>query len=235
MQNKQKNLAAVELGRLGGLATAAKMTRKQLAERARAGGIASATRLLPNERTRRAKLASKARWFGKTTLTGNEIKTLFLSGRTQLEIAQSTGVTSVRVSQILKNLGVHRSKGGATLRGKKKLLAVENSKDEQCFTKWGVNRTEKKNLLQKYGTAPFKSFVAHKANSARRHIAFQLGFKEWWEIWQKSGHWNERRGQKKHGFYVMARHQDRGSYAPDNVKIITQSENMREHKRLKPP
>lgn len=73
---------------------------------------------------------------------------------------------------------------------------------------------------------PEGKYVRHRLNAKQRGIPFQLTFEEWWSIWQKSGHWHERGHGGKH--YVMARFGDKGPYAIDNVKIITNDENMRE-------
>jgi hypothetical protein len=66
----------------------------------------------------------------------------------------------------------------------------------------------------------------HKATAALRGIDFLLTFKQWFEIWESSGHMHER-GRRK-GEYVMARKGDRGAYALGNIKIITQDENSSE-------
>jgi hypothetical protein len=50
-------------------------------------------------------------------------------------------------------------------------------------------------------------------------------------IWENSGHFEER-GAKLHQ-YQMARHNDLGPYAANNVKIITASQNSAEVKRPK--
>lgn len=60
-------------------------------------------------------------------------------------------------------------------------------------------------------------YWTQKACAKRRGIGFDLTFEEWWDIWKKSGKWNER-GCKK-GQYVMSRYKDTGSYTVDNVCI----------------
>ncbi len=63
-----------------------------------------------------------------------------------------------------------------------------------------------------------------KRRARARSIEFTLSFDEWYDIWQKSGHWEER-GRKK-GQYVMSRVGDTGAYAIGNVFIQTHSQNM---------
>src|ERR1700691_4303747 len=81
-------------------------------------------------------------------------------------------------------------------------------------------------LKKKYYATPENKFYGHMARAKRRGIPFELTFNEWWDIWTSSGHWNER-GRYRHQ-YVMARHGDVGPYAVGNVKIITNSENVKE-------
>ena len=63
----------------------------------------------------------------------------------------------------------------------------------------------------------------------RRNIGFELTFEEWYDIWQKSGKW-EQRGK---GGYCMARHNDTGPYAVGNVEIKHHSENMHDTRGMK--
>ena len=71
-------------------------------------------------------------------------------------------------------------------------------------------------------------FCAQRSGAHRRGIPWKLTFEEWWEIWEKSGHWAER-GIKK-GQYVMARFGDVGPYSTTNVRICTAEENHEEFK-----
>lgn len=65
-----------------------------------------------------------------------------------------------------------------------------------------------------------------RADRNGNKIEFRISFKEWWDIWQQSGKW-EQRGRHK-GEYVMARHDDVGHYEVGNVSIILASENVRQ-------
>jgi len=66
-------------------------------------------------------------------------------------------------------------------------------------------------------------FYEHRQNARQRNIEFTLTYDEWYDIWQKSGHWSERgRGPGK---YVMCRYGDIGPYAIGNVYIDTQEHN----------
>jgi hypothetical protein len=76
-----------------------------------------------------------------------------------------------------------------------------------------------------------QKYSVHKACAKRRGIAFELTFEEWLEIWEASGHFEER-GTRSHQYH-MARHGDLGPYAVGNVKIVTASQNAAEGKGSK--
>ena len=60
-------------------------------------------------------------------------------------------------------------------------------------------------------------YMTQKRNAEKRDIPFLLTFEEWYQIWQKSGHL-ENRGRGK-GKYVMCRNNDIGPYDINNVYI----------------
>ena len=69
-------------------------------------------------------------------------------------------------------------------------------------------------------------FNAQRAQAKKRGIAFELSFTEWLSLWENSGKYQVR-GQGR-GKYVMARNGDTGPYAIGNVRIITNTENVKE-------
>lgn len=72
--------------------------------------------------------------------------------------------------------------------------------------------------------SPWRKYLKHKVRANYRGIPFVLTFEEWWEIWDKSGHWEERgRGT---GSYVMSRVADLGGYEVGNVFIQTSRQNI---------
>ena len=60
--------------------------------------------------------------------------------------------------------------------------------------------------------------------AAKRNIEFNLSFEQWWDIWQQSGHW-ENRGRKI-GQYCMSRYGDIGTYEISNVFIQQSRHNV---------
>ena len=72
----------------------------------------------------------------------------------------------------------------------------------------------------------YQRFSHSRKDAKRRGILFLLTIEEWWDIWQRSGHY-EKRGNR-HGQYQMARFGDNGPYERNNVRIITREENVKE-------
>jgi hypothetical protein len=74
-------------------------------------------------------------------------------------------------------------------------------------------------------------YKQQRRNAKRRGIDFLLTYAEWLQVWLSSGHLADR----GLGGYVMARHDDRGPYVLENIKIITQRENNLEFFQRKTP
>jgi len=71
-----------------------------------------------------------------------------------------------------------------------------------------------------------KKYTDQKSKAKCRGIDFKLTFEEWYDIWQKSGKWDQR-GIRK-GQYVMSRYKDQGAYEIGNVHIQTVGDNNKE-------
>ena len=71
-----------------------------------------------------------------------------------------------------------------------------------------------------------QAFRLQKNNARTRGIEWRLSLREWWEIWQASGHWNNRGRLSLQ--YVMCRHGDCGPYAVGNVYIATVMQNLQD-------
>lgn len=72
--------------------------------------------------------------------------------------------------------------------------------------------------------AKWFAFVAHKNNAKRRNISFEFTLEQWVKWWETDNKW-ENRGRRKKEF-VMARYNDEGPYAPDNVYCATSEKNV---------
>lgn len=167
------------------------------------------------------------------TLRDQRFRDLFVVGNTLQMIADQFDVSRQRVHQILfRKFGLCRSDGGAWLREtyREQYAAKVN---QRCLLKWGMSKAEKQEFTRLYGRWPFVAFIEQRKNSKRRCIAFAMTFQQWWNIWQKSGHWNERGRRDGRFLYVMARYGDVGPYSVDNVRITTNGENIAEYHQLR--
>lgn len=68
-----------------------------------------------------------------------------------------------------------------------------------------------------------QKFCAHKGVAKQRGIPFHFTFEEWCNIWDKSGHWDERGNRR--GKYCMSRYEDKGAYEIGNVFIQLWTQN----------
>lgn len=91
-------------------------------------------------------------------------------------------------------------------------------------------RTRRKLAQQRYRASPKGKYQNHKHHARTRGIGFELTFSQWLEIWEESGHWDER-GNFADG-YVMQRIGDQGPYAVGNVFIGRHVDNIAESNAL---
>lgn len=149
------------------------------------------------------------------------------------DIGTCFGLTRERVRQIITKFN-----GGPVLGGKRILIALNKAnvlkdkrakKEAKMFAAYGCSLEFMESVIGAIKPcdlrSPVRKYREQKSKARGRGIEFNLTFKEWWDIWQQSGHWNERgRGQG----YCMARVGDTGPYAVDNVEIKTIGENFSE-------
>lgn len=77
-------------------------------------------------------------------------------------------------------------------------------------------------VRQVYKNSPRYKYNQVRANAIKRGIPWEFSFEEWFDIWQQSGHWEERGPVG----YVMCRKGDTGGYNKENVYIATQEQNL---------
>jgi len=78
-----------------------------------------------------------------------------------------------------------------------------------------------------------KAFYEQKYHAENiRNIKFLLTFAQWLDIWEKSGHLEER--GRRSGQYCMSRYGDIGDYAIGNVFIQLHSSNVSDAMKGKP-
>ena len=152
---------------------------------------------------------------------------LFRSGRTLQEIGDQFGVTRERVRQVLKKFyGITAVDGGQTKKAADKREKFEARRNNASLKKWGCNWDQY--VALRAMKKPTRCYAAHRQNSKKRGIGFDLTLWQWWSIWQQSGKWALRgRGQG----YMMCRVGHEGPYAVGNVFIATGCENSSDQKR----
>lgn len=151
---------------------------------------------------------------------------MYREGKTLVEIGAEFSVTRERVRQILTGqYGITASDGGARVRALAARKEFARKRDKRCLKKWGCNYQTYRSIL-KHKDQPTYAYWQQRRNAIERGIGWELTLWQWWQIWDKSGRWNER--GRGHG-YCMCRLNDTGPYAVDNVYIATGAENMQDH------
>lgn len=161
-----------------------------------------------------------------------DFESRYRAGETLEQIGQRYGVTRERVRQVIERRGVTFKDGGAHLTAKRNRVCAAAKRDERFLAKKGCTYAQWR-MLADMGK-PTRAFAQQRKSADRRGIGWELTLWQWWIIWQKSGHWQERgRGQG----YVMCRKGDLGPYAIGNVfiaKAIENSSNKRTKKYALP-
>jgi hypothetical protein len=159
---------------------------------------------------------------------------MYQAGKTLAEIGAVYGLTRERVRQVMgKHFGTNATDGGQHIRACRKASKRAADRERRYQQKYGCSSAEF-NELSKIGermreggslftTTPIGAFTCQKKNAERRGIPWRLVLWEWWQIWDRSGKW-ENRGRHK-GEYVMCRFGDTGDYEFGNVYIATCSHN----------
>lgn len=154
--------------------------------------------------------------------------------KTLQEIGDLYGLTRERVRQRLQACGVDKEIGGQSL--KTVINKIHKSKDTpklevKCFDFYGCSLEFRNKYGRPHdnGTMPNR-FRNQKRSAKNRGISWELTYPEWLEIWQQSGHLNER--GKGGGKYVMSRMCDMGPYSKENIVIKTHNENSQESRQM---
>ena len=162
-----------------------------------------------------------------------DIVKLFKSGVSTHKIANKYLISASTVCLILKNEGVARHEGGVSLRAKKRIdrKVFLANKAKKIMHLWGLTLEQYDAIKQQYGPSsnvdsPINKYVRQKNSAKKRRIEWQFTFADWWRVWQESGKWDKRgRGAG----YCMARFNDVGPYAPNNVEIIPCAKNSSDY------
>lgn len=159
-----------------------------------------------------------------------EIEADYRSGMTLEAIGMKMGVTRERIRQILRKNGVEPTDGGkhvvGMIRGRQQQInnAERKEQHDAHAMKWfGCSHDEAVRIndgLSSFRTKGTKTsaYLDQSRNSATRQIAFKLTLPEWWDVWERSGQW-ENRGRGR-GKFCMSRIGDVGGYEVGNVEIV---------------
>lgn len=150
------------------------------------------------------------------------------------EIGNVFGICRERVRQITSwEFGIDKIEGGGAIKcflGKRekaeKKAAHRSAREQRFFDKWRVTEEFAKSISDlklSNWSHPIRLFERQRQNAKNRGVGWDMTFKQWWDIWQESGHWHER-GRRADG-YVMGRYGDSDGYTPDNVYICTLRQN----------
>lgn len=162
-----------------------------------------------------------------------QMAALYQSGYTLQQVGDQFGLTRERVRQLLtKWRGIRHDDGGQAVQSQRKREQYMRRMDMKTFKAHGCSwaqlcemRRLGRELMAAgvgYARTPLGAFRSQWNNARNRGIGWELKFWDWWQIWQQSGHWEQRgRGQG----YVMSRLNDDGPYALGNVYIAHATEN----------
>ena len=155
---------------------------------------------------------------------------LYAQGYTLQEIGTRYGITRERVRQILrKHTDIAPKAGGRAKQSALKRQADSAASKAHYIAKYGMTHDEWKACVAAGGS---QAFVYQKRTAKCRGISFELSLRQWWDLWQESGKWDQR-GRGK-GKFCMARIRDTGPYAIGNVQIIPIEQNAAEARYNKP-
>jgi len=183
---------------------------------------------------KRLGLKFKSAWPQADMQRATAMAAMFRSGRTLQQIGELYGVSRERVRQIIsKEFSMSGADGGQRKRADARRARSEAKKQAACLAKHGCTveelaglRRKTKALVRKgesYYRTPIGAFQNQRSNAKARGIGWNLTIWEWWNIWQESGHWEER-GRSRDAF-VMCRFGDTGAYEAGNVYIATLGHN----------
>lgn len=166
---------------------------------------------------------------------------MYSNGCTLEQIGKRFNVTRERVRQLLrKDTALTANDGGRNVTSARAKSQRQAKRDAACLARWGCTYSQHKELLR-IGRqmraegcgpeqTPTRAWASQRQNAKRRGIGWELTLWDWWQIWHRSGKWEQRgRGQG----YVMARVGDDGPYAIGNIYITTAIDNCSHAPRKK--
>src|SRR5690349_23454312 len=155
------------------------------------------------------------------------------NGETLRAVGEDYGITRERVRQLVKLAGVS-GRDGRRVRAEVSRAEFVAARDQRYLARHGCTYAQYRAVVRRgesmepgYERTPMGAYQRQRHNAAVRGIEWRFpNFWSWWQVWEKSGRWAERgRGRG----YVMSRFGDVGPYSPENVHIISATENVAEY------
>jgi len=180
----------------------------------------------------------------KNDKRAEDMREMFISGKTLQEIGDKYNVCRERVRQILKkNFNIVGINGGRYVKAtpnkieteikkrKHKELSIQAryAKHFSCSIEQflEINKEHWVQTNRFANKCPASAYFQQKISAKKRGIEWNITFPEWWKIWEQSGQWGNRGVHMNQ--YVMTRIGDIGGYSKDNIVIKTSMENIREY------
>lgn len=160
-------------------------------------------------------------------LSAKELVAKYEDGATSYEIAELLGVSQTSALKFLHKHGAAvRQVGGVPGKPIPKNKRPRYTKPSELINALGCTLAERDAIADSadFRTCNWRRYLQQRRRARGRGIQWLFTFPTWWAVWVDSGKWSER---GRHGF-VMARNGDVGPYSRENVRVITQAENMRE-------
>jgi len=127
--------------------------------------------------------------------------------------------------QILARNNRYRKDGGESVLSDRKQKIKLNNKELKMQRRFGCSIKFRKSLSDDI----VLKFRKQRVYAKTRGIPWELSLYDWWNLWKDK--WNNR--GRNHGQYVMSRKGDTGPYSINNIKIVTNTENILEIYEIK--
>jgi hypothetical protein len=154
----------------------------------------------------------------------------FREGQTLEEIGSAYDLSRARVHQILKKSGIDMKSGGAAIRAKKRATEIKEERRDADFEKakkFGLTLEEFLEFKRENGNgiymndpeSIFYGYMMFKRNQQRHYptVEFNLSFKEWLDLWNKSGL------ERNRSNWMIRKDRDK-PFEKRNMKIVPSSE-----------
>lgn len=170
-----------------------------------------------------------------------EMAQLYRSGQTLEVIGRQFQMSRERVRQILRvYYHFNRRFGGAHVASEQRAQRAAEAREQRFRRRYGMSSAERKAHIAQYGSSmrkgsPLNVFINQRRTMIYTHgIPWELTFVEWWEVWQKSGKWEDRKRATRGESYCLGRLKGSGSFNIDNVCIKTIKQAASDYQRNRP-